>query len=265
MLAISIALLIQAVFFGDGGVLTLGANCFNIAIVGCLVAAAVNRLISGHSAATSTRRVVAAGVAGYAGINIAALLTAIQFGIQPQLFHDVAGAPLYAPYPLQVAIPAMMLGHLTFAGFAEFFISAGVVSWLQRSDPGLLRGAAPTALADKPPSPRRLWAALAMLMLLTPLGLLAVGTAWGEWSPQELRSGSKRAQIAAVSEGTQLPEGVPAGLERLSSVLTAPIPDYAPPILKSTSFGYMLSAMAGSGLIVLAYLGLSSIVARRNV
>src|SRR3954470_19677960 len=103
MLAISIALLIQAVFFGDGGVLTLGANCFNIAIVGCLVAAGVNRVVSGRSAATSTRRVIAAGVAGYAGINIAALLTAVQFGVQPQLFHDSAGAPLYAPYPLQVA------------------------------------------------------------------------------------------------------------------------------------------------------------------
>ena len=264
MLAISIALLIQAVFFGDGGVLTLGANCFNIAIVGCLVAAAVNRVISGRSPATSTRRVIAAGVAGYAGINIAALLTAIQFGIQPQLFHDAAGAPLYAPYPLQVAIPAMMIGHLTFAGFAEFFISAGVVSWLQRSDPGLLRAAAPNTPGDRPASPRRLWAALAMLMLLTPLGLLAVGTAWGEWSPEDLRTGSKRAQIAAVSDGTQLPDGVPAGLERLSSVWTAPIPDYAPPILKSSSFGYMLSAMAGTGLIVLTYLGLSSI-ARRNV
>jgi len=38
MLSLSIALLIQALFFGDGGITTLGANCFNMAIVGSLVA-----------------------------------------------------------------------------------------------------------------------------------------------------------------------------------------------------------------------------------
>src|SRR5215470_5709549 len=38
MLAISVALLIQAVFFGDGGVTAIGANCFNMAVVGSLVA-----------------------------------------------------------------------------------------------------------------------------------------------------------------------------------------------------------------------------------
>ena len=38
MLAISIALVIQAFFFGDGGITAIGANCFNMAIVGSLVA-----------------------------------------------------------------------------------------------------------------------------------------------------------------------------------------------------------------------------------
>src|SRR6202022_818750 len=37
-LAISIALVIQAGFFGDGGVTAIGANCFNMAIAGSLVA-----------------------------------------------------------------------------------------------------------------------------------------------------------------------------------------------------------------------------------
>ena len=30
-LAVSVALLIQALFFGDGGILAFGANCFNMA------------------------------------------------------------------------------------------------------------------------------------------------------------------------------------------------------------------------------------------
>ncbi|MEJ7606984.1 MAG: cobalt transporter CbiM [Bryobacteraceae bacterium] len=270
MLAISIALMIQAVFFGDGGVLTLGANCFNIAIIGSLAAAGVNRLIAGRTPVTSRRRVWSAGLAGYVGINIAALLTAIQFGIQPELFKDAAGTPLYAPYPLAVAIPAMMLGHLTFAGIAEFLVSAGVVAYLQRSDPSLLRHTAPRDTgASAPgatfPSARRLWIALAVLMVLSPIGLVAVGSAWGEWAPEDFKDEGARKQIAAASAGATLPGTVPSGMQRLSAFWRAPIPDYAPALMRSPSFGYILSAVTGTGLILLTYFALSWIVGRRSV
>ena len=52
-------------------------------------------------------------------------------------YRDASGAPLYCPYPLSIAIPAMMIGHLSIAGLAEFIISAGVVAFLQQSDPVL--------------------------------------------------------------------------------------------------------------------------------
>ena len=272
MLAISVALVIQAVFFGDGGITAIGANCFNIAIVGSLVASFVYRLVAGLSPMGSTRRLLAAGLAGYAGINAAALITAIEFGLQPLLFHDAAGTPLYAPYSLAIAVPAMMIGHLTFAGFAEFLVSAGVVSYLQKTDPGLLAREAPgadiglaTSLATglATGSLKRLWAGLAFLMILTPLGLLAVGSAWGEWAPADFAKPESRREIAAVSQG-QAPSSAPVGLERLSSIWTAPIPDYAPPILKNASFGYVLSAMTGTGLIILVSLLLSALSTRPN-
>src|SRR6476469_4190083 len=38
ILAVSTALLVQAVFFGDGGISTYGANCFNMGVSGSLVA-----------------------------------------------------------------------------------------------------------------------------------------------------------------------------------------------------------------------------------
>src|SRR5579864_1935026 len=147
MLAISIALVIQAFFFGDGGITAIGANCFNMAIVGSLVAYAAYRLIAGRAALTAPRRIFAAGIAGYAGINASALLAAIEFGIQPMLFRDAAGAPLYCPYPLSIAIPAMMIGHLTIAGMAELIVSAGLVAFLQWSDPSLLKATAGNAIA----------------------------------------------------------------------------------------------------------------------
>ena len=125
ILATSLAIAIQALFFGDGGITTLGANCFNMAVVGSLVAYVTYRAISANAALASRRRVVAAAIAGYVAVNAAALLTAVEFGIQPMLFRDAQGVPLYAPYSLNVAVPAMMIGHLAIAGVAEAAISAG--------------------------------------------------------------------------------------------------------------------------------------------
>ena len=244
MLAISVALLIQAVFFGDGGITALGANCFNLAVAGSLVAYASYRLRAGRSPITSRRRVLAAGFAGYLSVNVAALLTAIEFGIQPMFFKDASGAPLYAPYPLGIAIPAMMIGHLTVAGLAEMMVTAGLVAWLQKSHLSLLSATAEISSGWR--AARPLLAGLAVLLLLTPLGILAVGTAWGEWAPSEL--------ITATS-GSQAPLlQVPSGLERLSSVWTAPFPDYAPPLLRSPWLGYLLSGVFGTGLILFAAL-----------
>ena len=49
MLAVSVALVIQALFFGDGGITAIGANCFNMAIVGALVSYAVYRLLAARA------------------------------------------------------------------------------------------------------------------------------------------------------------------------------------------------------------------------
>lgn len=244
MLALSIALAIQALLFGDGGITTLGANCLNMAIVGSLVAFAVYRLLAGQG----RRNVVAAAIAGYVSINAAALLAAIEFGIQPMLFHDPSGTPLYAPYPLHVAIPAMMIGHLTIAGFAEAALSGGMIAYLQSTKSTLLNTAAfvtqrapqPTeavqatvaSQAIRTTSEWKLWATVSSLLILTPLGTLAVGTAWGEGPASSLAN-------------------APAGLARLSSIWTAPFPSYAPAFIRNPAFGYMLSAMFGVGVILL--------------
>jgi len=130
VLAISVALLIQAVFFGDGGITAFGANCFNMAVIGPMVASAVWSLGTRGAAPGGRRQVIVAGLAGYLGLNASAFLAAVEFGLQPLLFTDAAGTPLYAPYPLSVAVPAMAITHLTIAGAAEFIVTAGIVAWL---------------------------------------------------------------------------------------------------------------------------------------
>jgi hypothetical protein len=86
---------------------------------------------------------------------------------------------------------------------------------------------------------RKLWIALAVLALLSPLGLILpayfnAGGAWGEWSAEELR---------------KLIGFVPAGMERLSRLWQAPLPDYAVPGqhpgIIHRGLGYVLTALIG--------------------
>ncbi len=277
MLAISIALLIQALFFGDGGISTLGANCLNMGVIGIGVAWLLYRAIAANASVDSPRRVVAAALAGYVAINVAALAASVEFGVQPLWFHTDAGVPLYAPYPLEIAIPAMLIGHLGLAGIAEAVVSGGLVSWLQRAEPELLQSMAaaassdantdadtdsPSASVDWSPM-RKLLGLLGVLMVLAPLGQLASGTAWGEWGAEDFADPQKRDEIAAASRNDPLPAGTPEGLKQLGTLWNAPIPDYEIPFLPRT-VGYAFSAMLGGGLTLLLWLGFGWVLGGRR-
>jgi len=132
MLAISIALAIQALVFGDGGITAFGANCLNIACVMPFVGVAVFRLLGGRSA-SAARQAVAAGIGGWAGLSAAALTTALMFGVQPLLHVGADGRPLYAPFPLSVAVPFMLLEHLALFGVVEGLLTGLVYRYLARS------------------------------------------------------------------------------------------------------------------------------------
>lgn len=132
MLSVSIALIIQALIFGDGGITAIGANCFNIAFVMPFTGYFTYRLVA-KALRGESGNAVAAGIGGYVGLNFAALTTAVMFGIQPILHTAPDGRALYSPYPLSVSIPAMMLPHLTVFGAAEALITGLAVHYLTRS------------------------------------------------------------------------------------------------------------------------------------
>lgn len=194
IIAVSIALAIQALFFGDGGVLAYGANVFNMAIVMSLVGYAVYKGLTRRVSLTSPRRALAAGLGGYVGLNAAALCTAIEFGVQPTLFKRADGTPLYAPFHLSQSIPTMMLAHLVVAGVVEFALTAGIVAYLQRANLPLLRinhDAIPETDADLLDPGKKFgwrWGVIPLVVMaaLTPLGLIAPGGAFGESSPSNL-------------------------------------------------------------------------------
>src|SRR3954465_7208381 len=139
VIAVTVALAIQALFFGDGGVLAFGANAFNMAFVMPMAGYVTYRAFARNASLTGRRRAIAAGAGGYVGLNLAARCAAIEFGLQPELFTDGNGTPLYAPFHLSQTIPAMALAHLLVAGLVELALTAGVITYLQRANVPILR------------------------------------------------------------------------------------------------------------------------------
>ena len=137
LMAVTLALAVQALFFGDGGLLALGANAFNIGFVMPMAGYLVFRLLRGAAGPGDRRFALAAAAGGYAGINIAAFFVAVELGIQPILHHASDGTPLYAPFALGVTIPAMAIPHLSIAGAAEAILTGGVAAFLGKYHPEL--------------------------------------------------------------------------------------------------------------------------------
>jgi cobalt/nickel transport system permease protein len=153
VISVSVALIIQALLFGDGGITAVGANCFNIAFIGSVtgygtyaVTMKILRAVMGRRSATeispSTRSVrpqlVGAALGSYVGINASALLTAVELGIQPLLHAAGPGGGGYFPFPLSIALPAVTIPHLTAVGALEAAVAVLVLLFLYRAQPHLI-------------------------------------------------------------------------------------------------------------------------------
>jgi cobalt/nickel transport system permease protein len=240
-IAVSVALIIQAVVFGDGGILAIGANCFNMAFVMPFVGFYVHKLIAGKSELSSKRNYVGIFAGSYLGLNIAALCTAIEFGIQPMLFKAADGTPLYGYFPLSVSIPTMLFEHVLFAGPIEGIITVGAIAYILKLAPHLLNNSAGTLKEENKSAFARyksILIGLGVLIVLSPIGLIAAGTAWGEWGADELKK-----KIGFV----------PQGLERFTNIWKSILPDYSIPghagSFLQSSVGYIICAVVGIVLI----------------
>ena len=236
-LAVSVALFIQALFFGDGGILAFGANCFNMAFILPFSGYFVYKLLQDKFS-----DIVAAGIGAYVGINAAALFAAIEFGIQPLMFVDAAGQALYCPYPLSISVPAMMIGHLTIFGLAEVIFTAAVLSYLKKTSPAMFN-------ASESSNGKPAYLLTLALIILTPLGLIAEGTAWGEWGADEIAEVESNGQVLGYT-----PSGMETGFEFESM-----FPDYSISGMPEV-FGYILSAVIGTALLILIFKILASLI-----
>lgn len=233
-LTITVALLVQALLFGDGGILSFGANCLNMAVVLPFVGYYLFKLIR-ERVPGAKGEAVALVLGSYVGINVAAFLASLEFGIQPLLFVSASGQPLYSPYPLWISIPAMTVPHLLVAGVVEAAFTVAIYEFIKNVSPGsIYEGARKRTSA--------VYALVVGLIVLSPLGLLAAGTAWGEWGADEI---AKVAQNGAALGFT--PDGMANGFQ-----FEALMADYSVPGLPDV-VGYILSALAGAAILVIAF------------
>ncbi len=128
-LSIATVLLIQAVLFADGGITALGANIFNMAIVGVwtgwLLTQTLQRLLGGSKG----RLPLAAGIA--AGVSVVA--AAIACSCELSLSGTASAA---------IILPAMVGVH-ALIGIGEGLITGGILTYLITTRPDLLPGDQP--------------------------------------------------------------------------------------------------------------------------
>ena len=233
-ISVTVALLLQALLFGDGGILSFGANCFNLAFVMPFLGYFIYKFIKDRFK-SQKGEYIGIILGSYLGINIAALLTAIEFGIQPLLFKNAAGQPLYCPYPLEISIPAMTLPHLLVAGLVEVIFTVAIFTFIKKVSPG-------TIYEGAKEKTKAIYGLIVALICLSPLGLLATGTAWGEWGADEIKD--------VVSGGNAL-DFIPDGMKNGFS-FEALIPDYAIKGMPEIT-GYILSAFAGVAILLILF------------
>lgn len=126
---------VQALIFQDGGLLVMGANIFNMGVIGTLGGYAVYRALCAILGGETRARVPAAAIAGWVAVVAGAAAMSIQLVIS-------------GVWPFEVAFPAM-LGVHALIGIGEGLITAAALAFIAttRKDLLELRPGAPRAAA----------------------------------------------------------------------------------------------------------------------
>ncbi|HRR55658.1 MAG TPA: energy-coupling factor ABC transporter permease, partial [Acidobacteriota bacterium] len=120
VMVMTAVVIVQAVFFQDGGLLAMGCNLLNMAVLAVFSAHVVYRVLG----RLSPRRWWAAVVAGWLSVVVSAAATGVEL-VWSGMF------------PASLAMPAL-LGVYGLVGVAEGLLTASAVGFLERSRPALL-------------------------------------------------------------------------------------------------------------------------------
>ncbi len=122
-LVITAVLVVQALLFQDGGLIALGANVLNMAIVGVWSGHIIYRLLS-RLVPGAAKRWVSGFAAGWASVVLASACAAVELALS-------------GVSPMGVVMPAMLLVHMLI-GIGEGLITVGVLAFLAATRRDLL-------------------------------------------------------------------------------------------------------------------------------
>ncbi|KST62509.1 energy-coupling factor ABC transporter permease [Mastigocoleus testarum] len=125
-LCIATVLIIQAVLFADGGITALGANIFNMAVIGVWVAWILTQTLQRLLGGSKSRLPLAGGIAAALSVVAAAIFAAIELSIS-------------GTGKVNIVLPAMTGVHILI-GIGEGLITGGVLAYLSQARPDLLPG-----------------------------------------------------------------------------------------------------------------------------
>lgn len=125
-LAVLVALLLQALLFGFGGLTTLGVNTVNIALPGVLCGLALGPLI--RATARPSVRLAAGALAGGLAVLGTGGLVALSLWLSSSDYVPAARVVIATYLPLALV---------------EAFVTAAIIAFLARVQPGALRPVAP--------------------------------------------------------------------------------------------------------------------------
>jgi cobalt/nickel transport system permease protein len=123
-LVMACVIAVQALVFQDGGLVALGANIFNMGIIGTIGGYAIYRIIARVLGGEDRARIPAAGVAAWMAVVLAAAAVSFELAIS-------------GTTPLEVTLP-VMLGVHVLIGIGEAFITMAALAFIQATRPDLL-------------------------------------------------------------------------------------------------------------------------------
>lgn len=127
---VTIALLAQALLFGDGGITTFATNSLILAFIPSFVGYYLFNLLNKTKFDNLFLKSIFAGVAGYFSICFSSLIAGVLLGLQPLLNHDPSGKALYFFYPLSVSVSSMLFEHISVFGWVEMIVTSVVYGLL---------------------------------------------------------------------------------------------------------------------------------------
>lgn len=128
-LCVSVVLMVQALLFADGGLIALGLNVVNMALLTSFGGYAIFLLLRRLLPATARGVVLASGIAAGLSVVVASLGFTVEYGL-----GGVGDAPLST-------VAAAMVGTHLLIGIGEGIITALVVSAVLATRPDLVYGA----------------------------------------------------------------------------------------------------------------------------